>query len=278
MRDTMKNGDIKINKFSAEQIKAYWTEQAKKYGQSQSVSWSDHRAIKLEIKEILKYLFDGDMVLDIGCANGYSTIKFAMEKNIKIKGVDYVPEMVDQANIRVKQDKEKLLGDVTFVNGNILDLKNISEMYDKVVITRVLINLKDWNEQIKAISECSRVLKCGGMLLVSEATLQGWRRLNKLREEWNLSPITMPLFNEYIDEDKVVMTRFPGLELVDVVNFSSTYFIGTRVIKPLLIKALGLKMDPADPDAEWNKLCSDIPSWGSYGTQKLFILKKNDTF
>ena len=64
------------------------------------------------------------------------------------------------------------------------------------------------------------------------------------------------------------------LELVELVNFASTYFVGTRLLKPLLAKAIGGKMDPADPNAEWNRWCSTLPSWGDYGTQKLFVFRK----
>ena len=43
------------------------------------------------------------------------------------------------------------------------------------------------------------------------------------------------------------------LELMELVNFASTYFVGTRLLKPLLAQALGGKIDPADPNAEWNR-------------------------
>ena len=41
-------------------------------------------------------LSDGDKVLDIGCANGYSTVQFASQRKIDIRGVDYIPEMVER--------------------------------------------------------------------------------------------------------------------------------------------------------------------------------------
>ena len=60
-------------KFSQEQIREFWTQQALKYGQSSDASWSDQMAIEMEIKEISRRIQEGDRVLDIGCANGYST-------------------------------------------------------------------------------------------------------------------------------------------------------------------------------------------------------------
>ena len=72
----------------------------------------------------------------------------------------------------------------------------------------------------------------------------------------------------------VFLAERPDLELVDLVNFSSTYYVATRVLKPLLAQALGSKIDVASPDSEWNRFFSLLPSWGDYGTQKLFVFKK----
>jgi hypothetical protein len=62
--------------------------------------------------------------------------------------------------------------------------------------------------------------------------------------------------------------------LVDIADFASTYYVGTRVLKPLIIRALGAGLDVADPEAEWNRWFAQLPAWGDYGTQKLFVFKK----
>jgi hypothetical protein len=138
----------------------------------------------------------------------------------------------------------------------------------------VLINLGTWERQVAGMRECTSVLKAGGLLLLSEATVQGWKRLNALRREWHLDDIPMPAFNTYIDVDRLVEEVGGDLELVDVVDFSSTYFVGTRVLKPLLIAALGEPIDVADPNMEWNRWFASLPAWGDYGTQKLLIFRK----
>jgi hypothetical protein len=60
-----------------------------------------------------------------------------------------------------------------------------------------MINLSGWPLQLQGLQECARVLKHGGLFLHSEATLQGWRRLNQFRSEWKLPDIPMPAFNQY---------------------------------------------------------------------------------
>jgi hypothetical protein len=84
----------------------------------------------------------------------------------------------------------------------------------------------------------------------------------------------MPPFNQYLDEERMIEAASPDLQLVEIANFSSTYYVGTRVLKPLLDQALGMRIDVADPNMEWNRWFSELPSWGDYGTQKLFVFKK----
>jgi ubiquinone/menaquinone biosynthesis C-methylase UbiE len=257
--------------FNREQTREYWTQQAKTHGQAVAASWSDQSAVELEIKEIAKHLRDGDNVLDAGCANGYSTLQFAQRKRLRIRGIDYIPEMITEARARLSQSQTESV--VEFQTGDITSLTESDEAYDRLIVIRVICNLGNEARQQTALRECARVLKRGGLLLMSEPTLQGWQRTNSLRREWGLSDIPMPPFNQYVDEDAVPrMTA--AFKLVELAHFSSTYFVGTRLVKPLLIKLLGGDLDASDPDMEWNRWCSQLPAWGDYGTQKLFVMEK----
>jgi len=261
-------------KYTLDQIREFWKQQALEHGQSPVASWSDQPVIDMEIQEITRRLNDGDRVIDIGCANGYSTIQFAAQKCLKIRGVDYIPEMIEQACLRLNALKNSLVGTVEFDVDDITNLREPTATYDKVVVIRVIINLGEWNDQLKGLKESARVLRPGGILLFSEATIQGWQRMNRFRREWELDEIPMPLFNNYLDETQVIQSMSPELELMEIVNFASTYFVGTRVLKPLLIKALSSNVNVVDPNMEWNRWFSQLPAWGDYGTQKLFVFKK----
>jgi hypothetical protein len=70
-----------MERLPADQIRDYWTRQAEAHGQSPA-AWSDQRVIEMEIREIGKYLADGDRVLDVGCANWFSTLQFAAARAI----------------------------------------------------------------------------------------------------------------------------------------------------------------------------------------------------
>lgn len=156
-----------------------------------------------------------------------------------------------------------------------MTLNEPDDYYDKVIVIRVLINLGDWDCQLKAFQNCVRVLKPGGKLLLSEATIQGWGKLNQFRREWGLSDIVMPPFNQYLDENKVIDAAGDKLDLVELSNFASSYFVGSRVLKPLLAEALNKNINIANPHMEWNLWLSKLPACGDYGTQKLFVFRKH---
>ena len=256
------------------EVYEFWSRQAHEHGQSPSASWSDYRVIEMEIAEISRHLSDDDRVLDIGCANGYSSLQLASARRVQLRGLDYVPKMIEEARTRLQAMKEQIRSSVEFDVGDITELKEPSNTYDKVVVVRVLINLGNWERQLTGLHEAVRVLKPGGLLLLSEATLQGWRRLNAFRVEWGLDEIPMPPFNQYLDEDQVTSAVRNEAELLELSNFASTYYVGTRVLKPLLAKATEAPVSVADPNAEWNRWFSQLPQAGDYGTQKLFVFRK----
>lgn len=260
--------------YSLDEIKDFWTEQAKLHGKSYAASWSDQYAIDLEIRTLTEWFEDGDHVLDVGCANGYSTLSFVSQKKIVIKGLDYIPGMIEEANKSLTDVQGTLAGTASFAVGDITHLTETENSFDKVVVIRVVINLHDWDTQKKGLRELVRMVKPGGLLLLSEATLQGWQKMNQFRNEWGLTDIPMPPFNQYLDEDKVIAVMKPEMELVKLDNFASSYYVGTRVLKPLLSQMLGGKVNAAAPEMEWNRWFSQMPSAGDYGTQKLFIFRK----
>lgn len=260
-------------RMTLEEIEAHWREQARRHGAAPAASWSDVWAIDLEVREIAERLADGDRVLDVGCANGFSTLRLAARRRVHVRGIDYVPEMIAQARERLAGVERELAGSVEFAVGNVLRLDEPDSAYDKVVAVRVLINLRSWENQRLALTSLARLLRPGGLLLLSEATHQGLARLNALRAELGFEPLPVPPFNEYLDEARVIASAAPELELVELANFASSYFVGTRVLKPLLAK-LGARLDVADPHTEWNRLCAQLPAWGDYGTQKLFVFRR----
>lgn len=255
------------------EIKEFWAEQARAHGESPAASWSDHRVIELEIAAIGARLQPGQRVLDAGCANGYSSVHYAA-LGADVVGVDYIPEMIENAESRRRALPADVAGRLTFRVGDVMSLDLDDASFDTVVSTRVIINLPSWDEQLRGLQECVRVLKPGGLFLLSEATEQGWKRLNALRSEWGMGDIPMPPFNLYLDQERVAQALADDVEVEEIADFASSYYVATRLLKPLLAAGAQSDIDVADPDAEFNRWAAMLPPAGDYGTQKLFVLRK----
>jgi SAM-dependent methyltransferase len=255
------------------EIKEFWSQQAREHGESPAASWSDHRVIELEIAAIGARLEPGRRVLDAGCANGYSSARYAA-LGADVVGVDYIPEMIANAESRRQALPAEVAGKLRFRVGDVRSLEFEDASFDAVVSTRVIINLPSWDEQLSGLRECVRVLGPGGLFLLSEATRQGWQRLNVFRREWGLGDIPMPSFNLYLDQDRVVNALAGEVELRELSDFASSYYIASRLLKPLLAAGADGPIDVADPDAEFNRWAATLPPVGDYGTQKLFVFEK----
>ena len=255
-------------------IHDFWTEQAQQHGAAAEASWTDVRVMEMEVRELLRHVTDGDRVLDVGCANGFSTLQLAQARQIDIVGVDYVAEMIDAARARLAELRPAPRNQVRFETGNAMRLQFADNTFDKVIVIRVIINLGQVENQLAALRECVRVLKPGGLLIASEATRQGWQNLNRLREEWGLPAIGMPPFNNYLDQDQVCQALDECCTLEQINDFASSYYVGTRVLKPLLGKLTGREQEVANPLSEINRWFAQLPSAGDYGTQKMFLFRK----
>lgn len=214
-------------------IREYWEKQADTYKDSHEASWGDNFMIELEIEAIGKYLSDKSTVLDVGCGNGYSTFRqLSKYKLNSIVGTDFAESMIAQAK---KTKKEMGLGDnLNFEVGDIRSLRFDNNSFDIVYTTRVIINLPNWQEQIRAIDECLRVAKHGGKVIFSEAFWEPLILLNSIRMLKQLPPLVEHDFNRYIKKEKLeAYLNEKGIKF-EVEEFSSVYYLGSRFLRELV--------------------------------------------
>lgn len=205
------------------QIKERWEEQEKFYSpDTRGGTLKDFNLTNLEISSVLRYINDGEKVLDIGCGDGYATYAIAKEKRLcRIIGIDYSNSMIALANKRISEDIRNILD---FKYGDVLNL-NFKEEFDKIITIRCLINLDSWEKQKKAINKIYDALKPDGTYIMLECSTQALNNLNALRASYNLPPIQAVWHNLFFDEEKLKEYALTLFKSVEIDNFCSSYML-----------------------------------------------------
>jgi ubiquinone/menaquinone biosynthesis C-methylase UbiE len=109
---------------------------------------------------------NGKVIMDGGCGSGYGTELIVNEFHpSRIVAFDFMPEQIALAKKRNLK--------VDFAVGDLTKIDAADGTFDAVFIFGVLHHIPEWAE---ALSQTSRVLKPGGVLLVEEP---------KYRFDWN---------------------------------------------------------------------------------------------
>ena len=253
-------------------IKKHWESSGHKHGESHWASWGDNWMIDLEIDTIGKHIKHGDRVLDVGCANGYSTFRQAeLHKLASITGVDFASSMVAAAQT-TKQHKG--FGDnINFCEGDVRSLQFPNNTFDLVYTTRTLINLPSWPQQIQGIAECVRVVKPNGTVVLSEGFWEPLMLLNAMRFLKNLPPLVEHDFNRYL-KLSTLESHLTSLGLsYQIEDFSSIYYLGSRFLRELVTDSAEYPgfTNPI------NKLFYEMEiqfSGGGMGVQQAVIIRK----
>tara|TARA_S200000501_G_C20808004_1_gene737105 strand:+ start:685 stop:1458 length:774 start_codon:yes stop_codon:yes gene_type:complete len=226
----------------------------------------------MSIKAIINNFDDGtDLVLDLGCGNGFCTFKFA-EKNVsQITGADYSKKSVEQAKQAKSFYDSSIIEKINFAEEDALNLSFDDHSFDTVITIRCLINVGESENQISAMKEIYRILKPGGKYLMCENFTSGLSNLNKVRQSINLDKIEQRWHNNYIDEKIFFKEAKKFFELENEIDFASSYYLLTRVIKAWTSKENG--EEPSYND-DFNVMASKIPSVGCFSPMKLFVLRK----
>jgi ubiquinone/menaquinone biosynthesis C-methylase UbiE len=250
-------------------IKETWEKQAAKYKDSHWVSWGDNFAISLEIENISQYIHDGYKILDVGCANGFATMRQFKNKKIDITGVDFSESMIKYA--KDKLNELEITEGIRFSTGDVRKLGFDDGIFDLTYTTRVLINLPNWEEQKQGISECLRVTKKGGMVILSEAFWEPLVLLNAMRTLVKLPPLVEHDFNRYIKEKRLEEYLTSSGYKFEVIDFSSVYYLGSRFLRELVTE-IGKYPGFSNPINEIFYNIEKDYSGGGFGIQKAVVI------
>jgi ubiquinone/menaquinone biosynthesis C-methylase UbiE len=255
-------------------IKEFWENQGRAHQASHYASWGDRFAIELEIETIARYIKPGNRVLDIGCANGFSTFRqYEMIPEARFVGIDFAESMIEQANT-IRGEKGLPKDRIGFSVASVLDLPFPDGSFDIAYTTRVLINLPTWEEQMRGLVEALRVVRASGLLVISEGFWEPFCLLNSLRLLFGQEPLVEHDFNRYIKKSKLEHWLRSNNLKFEVDEFSSIYYMGSRVIRELIQKEVPKFGDYSSPI---NKLFYDMEreySGGGMSVQQAYVISK----
>ncbi|MDA3814986.1 MAG: class I SAM-dependent methyltransferase [Patescibacteria group bacterium] len=151
---------------------------------------------------IEKYFKPGSTVLDVGCGTGRTTIPL-YNLGYKVKGVDLVPEMIQNAK-KIVQGKEL---NIDYEVGDATKLKYEDNFFDNIIFsTNGFGQIPSKQKRSEAIKEMHRVLKLGGhfVLVAHERSKKdfGWFWVKSFVKIYILKPLGVKIeeidFGDYI--------------------------------------------------------------------------------
>jgi len=245
----------------------HWARKAREIKNDVNVNIADINQRDLENKIICSYLNKKMFILEVGCGNGYSTSIF--RKLVKfIDAFDYSKDMINRAKRVYGESNNRFFVD------NILDPQYLSSNYDMIICVRVLINLRDFSEQEKALLRIASLIKQGRIVILIEGFKDGFAEINKLRQKIGLPPIQPADINFYSrveDLRQVIEQNF----LIEEEFHLGSYDYLTRVVYPLFIGSENVRHNTKYH--EKSKLLASIhnpPDLKSISRIRGFLLKR----
>lgn len=225
---------------------SHWSERAIKIQDEKTVNIPDSFQQDLEYANIYKYLDKNMVVLEIGCGNGYCTN--IMRDRVKhIDAIDCSLEMVERARKNFGEQNNN------FIQDDIRNPKTIAgKKYDAIVCVRVLINLSDLNQQLKALANMRNLLKPGGVLILLEGFLDGFENLSQLRKKIGMNPINPSKINFYSQLSDILPWLDENFHIEDKFHIGSYDFL-TRCLYPHVVGEKNIKRN-----SPFVEKCSEI--------------------
>jgi ubiquinone/menaquinone biosynthesis C-methylase UbiE len=145
-----------LSRLSREEYDAY----ASEFSNSRQFFWR-------ELEFLKKYVREGETVLDVGCGNGRLLNLFG-DTTVKYTGVDFSKELIAIAE---KNHGEK----GTFLHADARSLPFADNSFDVVFSIAVIHHLPARENREQFVSEITRVLKPGGVCVVTSWNILQWR-------------------------------------------------------------------------------------------------------
>jgi SAM-dependent methyltransferase len=237
-----------MSEATTERIIDYYNQRVSQYGTAGQSTLLDNNLRALEVETVKNWLSSADVVLEVFCGNGVSSLELA--KYCKsLVGCDLSEKMIESAKRNLATSGSPTTN-VSFEERNVLDIDvaYAEGQFNTVVSVRGLINLPTRELQESAILKIHKLLPKGGKFIFIEGFRNGLEKLNEMRKEHSLKAIAEPWYDKYFEEPALSEFLRPYFSLKDERNLD-IYFLVSRVLYPIACR-------PLEP--EFDNMCNTI--------------------
>jgi ubiquinone/menaquinone biosynthesis C-methylase UbiE len=153
--------DLEYAKFILEKTRKDYNLIAKEFSTTRREIWD-------ELLFLFENLKEGEKVLDLGCGNG-RWYKIFKEKKVNYFGIDNSEKLIEIAKENFPSAK--------FFVGDALNLPFQDNFFDKIYSIALLHHIPSGEFRIKVLNETKRVLKTGGILILTCWKIHRWREI-----------------------------------------------------------------------------------------------------
>jgi SAM-dependent methyltransferase len=226
-------------------IREHYASVARQSGLASSSTMSDRLIRHHETEAIAKFVSlttgGSGRIADFGCGNGY-TLGVVAERypNLVLAGFEHTPEQLDLASQR--------FDGISRVSIHSADVREMGfwghDPFDAVIVQRLIINLLNPEEQIRALDNIVSAIRVGGHALFLECFEEPFANLNEAREELDLDPIAPAHHNLYLRDgffERPDLAPFEHRDWDYAPNHLSSHYFVSRAFEPALTRGRPFK-------------------------------------
>ena len=207
----------------------FWNERAVHETDPAKVNMPDTVQRDLELTFVFKHLLPGSRLVEIGCGNGYVTRELRT-RVAHVDAFDFSENMIARARETCGETNNR------FFHDDLLAPQHLRGPYDIALCVRVLMNLRNLDEQKTGIVNIANMLRTSGRLILVEGFLDGFEENSRLRQAIGLTkviPAKHNFYSHFADLLPVLEEHF----LVEHKWHIGLYDFLTRVVCPSLVGA-----------------------------------------
>lgn len=221
--------------------------------------------IEAIISNLLKEILDKNKkttikILELGSGTGFlaSQIVSLLNKN-KVK---YHYLGIDFSDVGIQKANKRKIDNCMFVRDDFIHfLKSNKEKFDFIITQRTVMAIMEKNNQQQLLKLIKQSLNTKGCGILSECSVQALEEIQKIRKLLGIEPLKKVWHSRYLDE-RFLSKIFSNSKVID---FSSTYWLITRVIYPFF--------EEPKHNSKIHEVAAKLAQTGNYGLVKLFVVR-----